>query len=177
MIVFWIVFFFNFYQLTAEKKESKKWVSQQTFGTSYFDRSLLTLLCNGFEGCLVKKSLSKWTRKRCQIASKVNHATNSSTSKQCAAYKQILHGVPFMLQVRSKAWKSGRGMYIAWMPRNSLLCPITGNKLKWIIGTHGHWKIKILGALWSYLLNSTANSAYSPQKLAKWAELAVLFSW
>ena len=109
MIVFWIVVFFNFYQLTAEKKGSKKWVSQQTFGTSYFDRSLLTLLCNGFEGCLVKKSLSKWTRKRCQIASKVNHATNSSTSKQCAAYKQTLHGVPFMLQVRRKVQKSGRG--------------------------------------------------------------------
>ena len=54
-------------------------------------------------------SLSMWTRKRCQIATKVNHATNSSTSKQCAAYKQTLHGVPFMLQVRRKVQKSGRG--------------------------------------------------------------------
>ena len=26
-------------------------------------------------------------------------------------------------------------------------------------------------------LNSTANSAYSPEKWAKWTELAVLFSW
>ena len=54
--------------------------------------------------------MSKWTRKRCQIATKVNHATNSSTSKQCAAYKQTLHGVPFMLQVRRKVRKSGRGI-------------------------------------------------------------------
>ena len=38
-------------------------------------------------------------------------------------------------------------------------------------------KIKILGQFWSYKLNSSANSAYSPRKLAKWAELAVLFSW
>jgi hypothetical protein len=30
---------------------------------------------------------------------------------------------------------------------------------------------------WSSQLNSTANSAYSPQKWAKWAELVVLFSW
>ena len=28
-----------------------------------------------------------------------------------------------------------------------------------------------------YQLNSTANSAYSLEKWAKWAELAVLFSW
>ena len=38
-------------------------------------------------------------------------------------------------------------------------------------------KIKFWGPFWSYQLNSTANSAYSPQKWAKWAELAVLFSW
>ena len=38
-----------------------------------------------------------------------------------------------------------------------------GNKLKWIIGTHGNWK--------------TANTAYSPRKWAKWAKLVVLFSW
>ena len=40
--------------------------------------------------------------------------------------------------------------------------------------------IKILGAileLCMYYLNSTANSAYSLLKWAKWAELAVLFSW
>ena len=50
-----------------------------------------------------------------------------------------------------------------------------GNKLKWIIGTHGNWeKIQILG---SYQLNNTANSTYSLRKWAKWAELAVLFSW
>jgi hypothetical protein len=38
-------------------------------------------------------------------------------------------------------------------------------------------KSKFLGPFSSYQLNSTANSAYSPQKWAKWAELAVLFSW
>ena len=38
-------------------------------------------------------------------------------------------------------------------------------------------EIKILGAVLSYQLNSTATSAYSLQKWAKWAELAVLFSW
>ena len=38
-------------------------------------------------------------------------------------------------------------------------------------------KIYILGAFWSYQLNSTANSAHLPPKLAKWAEFAVLFSW
>ena len=32
------------------------------------------------------------------------------------------------------------------------------------------------GPFWSYLLNSTANSANLPQKWAKWAELAVQFS-
>ena len=38
-------------------------------------------------------------------------------------------------------------------------------------------KIKILGAFWSYQLDSSANLAHLPQKWAKWAELAVLFSW
>ena len=38
-------------------------------------------------------------------------------------------------------------------------------------------KSKSWGPFWSYQLNSTANSAYSQQKWAKWAELAVLFSW
>ena len=39
-------------------------------------------------------------------------------------------------------------------------------------------KNKILGALfWSYQLESSANPAHLPQKKAKWAELAVLFSW
>jgi hypothetical protein len=38
-------------------------------------------------------------------------------------------------------------------------------------------KLKFWGPFWSYQLNSTANSAYSPQKWAKLAELAVLFSW
>ena len=32
---------------------------------------------------------------------------------------------------------------------------------------------KIWGQFWSYQLDSTANSAYSPQKWAKWAELTV----
>ena len=32
-------------------------------------------------------------------------------------------------------------------------------------------KIKILGAFWSYQLNSTANLAHLPRNQAKWAEL------
>ena len=38
-------------------------------------------------------------------------------------------------------------------------------------------KSKSWGPFWSYQLNSTAISAYPPRKWAKWAELAVLFSW
>ena len=38
-------------------------------------------------------------------------------------------------------------------------------------------KIKILGPFWSYQLDITANSAHFLQKWAKWAQLAVLFSW
>ena len=38
-------------------------------------------------------------------------------------------------------------------------------------------KSKFWRPFWSYQLNSTANSAYSLQKWAKWAELAVLFNW
>ena len=39
-------------------------------------------------------------------------------------------------------------------------------------------KIKILGAVLELPAKSSiANSAYSPRKPAKWAELAVLFSW
>ena len=38
-------------------------------------------------------------------------------------------------------------------------------------------KSKFWGLFWSYQLNSTANSAYIPQKWAKWAEVAVLYSW
>ena len=38
-------------------------------------------------------------------------------------------------------------------------------------------KIKILGAVWSYQLNSTANLAHLPKNWAKWAELAVQISW
>jgi hypothetical protein len=30
---------------------------------------------------------------------------------------------------------------------------------------------------WSYQVDRTANPAHLPQKWAKWAELAVLFSW
>ena len=42
------------------------------------------------------------------------------------------------------------------------------------------WQLKeskSWGPFWSYQLNSTANPAHLPQKWAKWAELAVLFSW
>jgi hypothetical protein len=38
-------------------------------------------------------------------------------------------------------------------------------------------KSKLVGSFWSYQLNSTGNSVYSPQKWAKYAELAVVFSW
>ena len=38
-------------------------------------------------------------------------------------------------------------------------------------------EIKILGALWSYQLNSTANLANLAQFWGKWAGLAVLFIW
>ena len=50
-------------------------------------------------------------------------------------------------------------------------------KLKWTICTHGNLAIvkrnKFLGPFWSCLLNSIANSVYSPRKWAKWAELSV----
>ena len=37
---------------------------------------------------------------------------------------------------------------------------LNGNKLKWIIDTHGHWKkSKSWGPFWSYQLKSTANLA------------------
>ena len=50
--------------------------------------------------------------------------------------------------------------------------------LKWIIGTDCNWKkSKSWGPFWSYQLNSTANPAHLPWKWAKWAGLAVLFSW
>jgi hypothetical protein len=38
-------------------------------------------------------------------------------------------------------------------------------------------KLKSWGPFWSYQLNSTANLAHLPRNRAKWAELAVLFSW
>ena len=38
-------------------------------------------------------------------------------------------------------------------------------------------KIKILGAVLELPADSTANPGYLPQTWAKWAELAVLFSW
>ena len=38
-------------------------------------------------------------------------------------------------------------------------------------------KIKILGAVLSYQVNSTANSAHLAHLLGKWAGLALLFSW
>jgi hypothetical protein len=38
-------------------------------------------------------------------------------------------------------------------------------------------KINILGAFWSYQLNSTTNLAHLAHFLGKWAGLAVLFSW
>ena len=53
-----------------------------------------------------------------------------------------------------------------------------GNKLNGTHGTHGNRKkSKFWGPFWSYQLNSTANSAYSPRKWAKWAKLIELFSW
>jgi hypothetical protein len=42
------------------------------------------------------------------------------------------------------------------------------NRLKWIIGTNGNWKkSKSWGLFWSYWLDSTANLAHLPKKLAK----------
>jgi hypothetical protein len=38
-------------------------------------------------------------------------------------------------------------------------------------------KSKSWDLFWSYLQNSTANPAHLLQKRAKWAELAVQFSW
>jgi hypothetical protein len=38
-------------------------------------------------------------------------------------------------------------------------------------------KYKIPWAFLSYQLETVANSAYLPQKWAKWVQLAVLFSW
>ena len=38
-------------------------------------------------------------------------------------------------------------------------------------------KIKVLGAILELPAKLTANSAYSLEEWAKWAELAVLFSW
>ena len=68
------------------------------------------------------------------------------------------------------------------LPRNDLLCQLLGG-----LGSNEYkmkvwhpWqlkKAKSWGPFWSYQLNSTANSAYAPQKWAKWAELAVLFCW
>ena len=37
--------------------------------------------------------------------------------------------------------------------------------------------MKILGAVWSHQLNSTANPAHLPQNWAKLAKSTVLFSW
>ena len=47
---------------------------------------------------------------------------------------------------------------------------LNGNKLKCIIGTHGHWKkTKSWGLFWHYQLNSTAYSAHLAQFRGKWA--------
>ena len=55
---------------------------------------------------------------------------------------------------------------------------LTVSHLIWIIGTCGNWKKnKSWGPFWSYQLNSNANPVHLPQIWAKWAELAVLFSW
>ena len=43
---------------------------------------------------------------------------------------------------------------------------INGIHLKWIIGTHGNWKNQ-----------KPVNLAHLSRKWAKWAELAVPFSW
>ena len=43
------------------------------------------------------------------------------------------------------------------------------------LGTYGNWNS--WEPFWSYQLTSTANPAHLPQKWAKWAVLAVLFSW
>ena len=52
------------------------------------------------------------------------------------------------------------------LPRNELL--YQPGQLK---------KLKSWGLFWSYQLNSTANLVHLPRNRAKWAELALLFSW
>ena len=60
---------------------------------------------------------------------------------------------------------------------------IGGLKSQWNLAQMNNrhpWRLKkskSWGPFWSYQLNSTANTANLPQKWAKWAELAVLFSW
>ena len=58
-----------------------------------------------------------------------------------------------------------------------------GAQLQWISAKMKVWHLwqlknsKSWGPISSYQLISTANSAHLPQVVAKWAELAVLFSW
>ena len=65
--------------------------------------------------------------------------------------------------------------YYAWKmraPRSHCFSPHMNNRHLWQLKKSKSW-----GPFWSYQLNSSANPAHLPQKRAKWAELAVLFSW
>ena len=77
------------------------------------------------------------------------------------------------------AW-TGLGSWALWLRLNYYTPKMRGHRQQWIsnkmnIRHPGQLKkSKSCGPFWSYQLNSTANSAHSPQK---WAKLAVLFSW
>jgi hypothetical protein len=57
-------------------------------------------------------------------------------------------------------------------PRSQCFSPQMNNRHPWQLKESESW-----GPLWSYQLDSSANPTHFPQILAKWAQLAVLFSW
>ena len=63
-------------------------------------------------------------------------------------------------------------MYLHWAPRSQCFSPQMNNWHPWQLK-----KSKSCGLFWSYQLDRSANPAHLPKKCAKWAELAVLFSW
>ena len=70
------------------------------------------------------------------------------------------------------------------LPKNKLIFPkMWGLRYQWNSAQMNNQhpqqlkKSKSWEPFWSYLQNSTANTAHLPQKWAKWAELAIQFSW
>ena len=109
---------------------------------------------------------------------------------------QLVHGIHQLLNSRLPSFSTGLINYlfvednkhtnfdfINMVAINELLClkntgaqislfsPHMNNRHLWQLK-----KSKSLGPFWSYQLNSSANPAHLPQKWAKGAELAVLFS-